>query len=109
MVQNLNIHQMLDVHQSLEKFNTTINYITLSMPKFLEVNVMPKTSREMIYSNFISNADKFGNYKSLMQNIHNILLKDPDPKIYDTFKNITLSLDQRRNQDLKKVALHLLE
>ena len=109
VVQNLNIHQMLDVHQSLEKFNTTVNYITLSMPKFLEVNVMPKTSREMIYSNFISNADKFGNYKSLMQNIHNILLKDPDPKIYDTFKNITLSLDQRRNQDLKKVALHLLE
>lgn len=109
VVQNLNLHQILNIHQSLEKFNSTINYITLSMPKFLEVNVMPKTSRELIYSNFISNADKFGHYKSLMQNIHNILLKDPDPKIYDTFRNITLALDKKRNQDLKKVAPHLLE
>lgn len=109
VVQNLNIHQILDVHQMLENFNTTINYITLSMPKFLEVNVMPKSSREMIYSKFINNIDKFGNYKDLMQNIHNILLTEPDPKVYTMFKNITLALDQRRNQNLKNVASHLLD
>jgi sulfatase maturation enzyme AslB (radical SAM superfamily) len=109
VVQNLNIHQMLDVHQVLDEFNTTVNYITLSMPKFLEVNVMPKKSREMIYLKFLDDCEKFGNYKDTMQNIHNILLNDPNPEVYGLFKNITLALDERRNQDLKKVASHLLE
>lgn len=108
VVQNLNIHQILDVHQTLEEFNTTINYITLSMPKFLEVNVMPQQARETIYSKFSSNSKKFGNYENLMQQIHNILLKDPLPGQYELFKKITLILDQTRNQNLINVAPHLL-
>ena len=108
VVQNLNVHQMLDVHLMLKAFNTTVNYITLSMPEFLAPNVMPSEARESIYSNFVKNSRQFDNYESIMQNIHKLLLIEPLDTVYEQFKNITLSLDQRRNQNILNVAPHLI-
>jgi radical SAM protein with 4Fe4S-binding SPASM domain len=64
VVQNLNIHQMLETYELLAlKFNVPINYITLSMPKMLSVNVMPKKSREWILQRFLENKHRFGIYR----------------------------------------------
>jgi len=109
VVQNLNIHQMLETYELLaSKFNVPINYITLSMPKMLSVNVMPKESREKILQKFLENKHRFGIYQDQMYNIHKILTIDPDDKLLEQFKTITLALDARRNQDVKQVLPHLL-
>jgi sulfatase maturation enzyme AslB (radical SAM superfamily) len=109
VVQNLNIHQMLEIYELLEsKFAVPINYITLSMPKILSVNVMPKKSRNEIYQKFLNNKHKFGIYQEQMANIHKILNVDPDDKLLEQFKTITLALDTRRNQDVQKVLPHLV-
>ena len=109
VVQNLNIHQMLETYELLEsKFAVPINYITLSMPKMLSVNVMPKKSRNEIYQKFLNNRHKFGIYQKQMTNIHEILNVDPDEKLLEQFKIITLALDTRRNQDVEKVLPHLV-
>jgi sulfatase maturation enzyme AslB (radical SAM superfamily) len=109
VVQNLNIHQMLETYELLElKFGVPINYITLSMPKILSVNVMPWKSRNEIYQKFLSNKHRFGIYQEQMANIHEILNIDPDEKLLEQFKNITLALDSKRNQDVRKVLPHLV-
>ena len=43
-----------------------------------------------------------------MTNIHEILNVDPDEKLLEQFKIITLALDTRRNQDVEKVLPHLV-
>jgi hypothetical protein len=43
-----------------------------------------------------------------MANIHEILNIDPDEKLLEQFKNITLALDSKRNQDVRKVLPHLV-
>jgi sulfatase maturation enzyme AslB (radical SAM superfamily) len=109
VVQNLNIHQMLETYELLEsKFNVPINYITLSMPKILAVNVMPKKSRDEIYQKFLENKNKFGIYQDQMMHIHKILMIEPNEKLLEQFKTITIALDRRRKQDIGKVAPHLL-
>lgn len=108
VVQNLNIHQMLETYTMLKQYQTTINFITLSMPNFLAPNVMPDIARQNIYSNFLKNARQFDHYENVMQNIHKLLLTDPKQSVYEQFKSITLALDKRRNQDINKVAAHLI-
>lgn len=109
VVQNLNIHQMLETYELLEsKFNVPINYITLSMPKILAVNVMPKKSRDEIYQKFLENKNKFGIYQDQMMHIHKILMIEPNEKLLEQFKTITIALDSRRKQDIEKVLPHLL-
>jgi MoaA/NifB/PqqE/SkfB family radical SAM enzyme len=109
VVQNLNIHQMLEVHNFLKIFNTTVNYITLSMPAFLAPNVMPEEAKKSIYSDFIKNSMQFDHYEGIMQNIHKTLLEETDPELYKQFKDITLALDSRRNQTVLGVAPHLIK
>lgn len=108
VVQNLNIHQMLETHSMLKSFGTTVNYITLSMPNFLAPNVMPAESRQTVYSNFVKNSRQFDSYEGIMQNIHKLLLIEPEQSVYEQFKKITLALDQRRNQNILDVAPHLI-
>lgn len=106
VVQNLNIHQMLDIHKTLDKFNTEVNYIVLSMPKFLAVNVMPNSAKKEIYDRFQDNKSQFGKYESLMSNIHEMMLTDSSD--YDTFVSIMTELDKRRNQNIRQVLAHLV-
>jgi radical SAM protein with 4Fe4S-binding SPASM domain len=109
VVQNLNIHQMLEIHEVLNvKFNAPINYISLSMPKLLAINVMPKKSRHSIYQTFLKNKDKFGSYQNQMLNIHEILMSEPSAHLLEQFKVVTEALDNRRNQDINTVLPHLV-
>lgn len=106
VVQNLNIHQMLDIHQELLKFSDSINYLVLQFPEYLAVNVMPQLSRKAIYQDFINNSDKFGSYEGLMKNIHEILTVDPDPLLLEKFFAVSTALDDRRDQDLFSILPH---
>jgi len=108
VVQNLNIHQMIEIHQLLTAFpKTTINYITLSMPSYLAVNVMPSTARDKIYENFLKNSAVFKNYETQMQHIYKLLLIEPLPETLEYFKKITVALDKKRKQDASAVLPHL--
>jgi sulfatase maturation enzyme AslB (radical SAM superfamily) len=108
VVQNLNIHQMIEIHQLLTAFpKTTINYITLSMPSYLAVNVMPSTARDKIYENFLKNSSVFKNYETQMQHIYKLLLIEPLPETLEYFKKITVALDKKRKQDASAVLPHL--
>jgi hypothetical protein len=78
------------------------------MPKILAVNVMPKKSRDEIYQKFLENKNKFGIYQDQMLHIHKILMIEPNEKLLEQFKTITIALDSRRKQDIEKVLPHLL-
>lgn len=106
VVQNLNIHQMLDVHLELTKFSRSINYIVLQFPDYLSANVMPISARKKIYQDFIDKQEQFGEYQNLMKNIHDILLTDPEAYLLKKFYRVMTSLDQLRNQDLYSVLPH---
>ena len=106
VVQNLNIHQILDIHQKLIAIGDSINYLVLQFPEYLAVNVMPKESREQIYQNFVEKSDQFGSYTDLMKNIHNMLKIDPNESTLKRFYEVSRSLDYRRGQDLFSVLPH---
>lgn len=106
VVQNLNIHQMVDIHVELSKFSRSINYITLQFPAHLAANVMPSPAREKIYGDFLKRSKEFGNHEALMTNIFNTLKTEPDPRLLEKFYKFSAALDQRRGQDLFAVLPH---
>jgi len=107
VVQNLNIHQLPEIHWELFKFSRSINYIVLQFPDYLASNVMPQIARKRIYENFIDNQYQFGEYQNLMKNIHELLRKDPEPYLLKKFYKVMSALDQIRKQDLYSVLPHL--
>lgn len=109
VVQNLNIHQIIDIHLALIKYSNTISYITLELPNYLALNVMPKLAREKIYQNFLENSTVFGKYENQMKNIYKLLLIEPNTKDVERFQNITTALDKRRKQNLSSILPHLID
>ena len=107
VVQNLNIHQLPEIHQKLTEYSNNINYITLSMPVYLQPNVMPIESRKKI-RNLICNNKIFGNYKNQINNIADILNDAPDKKIYHKFLEISRELDSARAVNLENTLPHLI-
>lgn len=108
VVQNLNIHQLPEIHKKLTEYSNSINYITLSMPIYLQPNVMPQKSRREI-SNLIKSSKKvFGDYANQIDMITKILEEAPDQKIYDKFIEISKELDSHRELNIENTLPHLL-
>lgn len=110
VIQNLNMHQILDLHKILIQFdNVHITYITLSGPSYYRLNILPKNCREKIYNEFLLRKDEFGSYKTQMESVYKLLLTDPEEKIINKFKNITKALDHLRQQDLYNAVPHMID
>lgn len=110
VVQNLNIHQQLEIYETLRVFNnTTINYITLSSPRYLAVNVMERLTKETLFDFYKGQKDRFGPYQQTMDNIYNFMMTDFQEGLLEEFKNVTRELDKLRKQDIEKVLPHLVQ
>ena len=110
VVQNLNVHQILDLHKILIEFEDVhITYITLSGPSYYRLNVLPEKFRHELYSKFLERKEEFGSYQSQMESIYKILLNTPDDKLVNKFKNISKALDLRRDQKLLDVLPHMID
>lgn len=103
VIQNLNIHQLKDIHITLSKFSKSITYITLSQPEYHRINVLPKRIRDDIYQDFNNNNDVFGTYLEQIKNIYKLLQHAPKKETVDKFLKITNILDKSRNQKLKNI------
>lgn len=108
VVQNLNIHQLPEIHKKLTEYSTSINYITLSMPVYLQPNVMPQKSRMKIIKLIQNSKTIFGAYANQIDTITKLLEEAPDQKIYDKFIEISKELDSRRELNLENTLPHLL-
>jgi radical SAM protein with 4Fe4S-binding SPASM domain len=108
VVQNLNIHQLPRIHKKLTKYSNKINYITLSMPVYLQPNVMPENSRKKILHTIHKNIDVFGDHEKSILQIAQTLNEKPDKKIYEKFIEISTELDRNRNLSLQNTLPHLL-
>lgn len=109
VVQNLNIHQIHDLHQELIKYTSGINYITLNMPQYLAVNNMPDKSKQQIFDDYQKNADSFGNFKDRLDKIHNLMMQPSDPDMYKKFLEFNLHLDKVRLQNGTDLFPHLFK
>jgi len=100
VVQNLNVHQMVDIHTLLQEFSSKITYITLSGPAWYQISVLPKPIKEEIYNKFLQNKEKFGRYQEQMENVHKLLISDCNDEHWQKFVNITNALDKLRGQNI---------
>lgn len=109
VIQNLNIHQIIDLHNLLKQFDVHITYITLSGPQHYRLNVLPKEFRQKVYNEFLQRKNEFGSYREQMESVYKILLTDPDEKLVTRLKNISKALDIRREQSLCDVLPHMID
>lgn len=107
VVQNLNIFQLHEIYTVLDSYNKPINWINLTLPDYLAVNVLPDASRKQIYDNLITKD--FGKYKKRIDAILKLLNTQPASGLLENFYNVTNILDQKRKEDIHSVNPYFKE
>lgn len=106
VVQNLNMHQLPEIHDTLMKYDRPINWIKLHLPEYLAPNIMPTDARTTIHKK-LTNYD-FGKYTDKLTPIIDLLEVPATRQELQTFLEVTRTLDKLRNESLESVAPHLL-
>ena len=105
VVQNLNVHNMIETQKLLKN---KITWQILNTPNQLQCNIMPEKSKQKILNTIPEYHDK-PSYNRSYKQIRNLLMKPCDPVLYKKFLEYNYKLDELRNQKLEDVLPHLVE
>lgn len=109
VVQNLNVHQLFDIHKELLKFSNSINYITLFEPKIYRANLISHQQKILLKNKFLLESEVLGEYKETFKNIIEFVNTPADIVMLEHFKKVSLRLDKLRGQNIKEIIPHMFE
>ena len=111
VVQNTNIHQITEFASAVAPYS--VNWILLNNPYQLAITVIPLSAREDIIQKVKPVLDitcvesqQYSAIENILSELNNGI--EVDQKLYNKFIEYSAALDKLRNQNLLKVAPHLI-